>query len=140
MAELKTQVNNTDTNVFLERVEDAGQRADCFDLVRMMKEITGSEPRMWGTSIVGFGDYHYVYESGREGDWPIIGFSPRAKNVSIYIMSGFSDHEALLAKLGKHKIGKSCLHIKQLADVDQSVLRELAEKSVAFMRKKYASN
>lgn len=106
----------------------------------MMQEVTGSEPKMWGTSIVGFDQYHYVYNSGREGDWPIIGFSPRAQNISIYIMSGFSEHDALMAKLGKYKTGKSCLYIKRLADVDQAVLRQLAKKSVAYMQKKYKTD
>ena len=138
MAELKTQLNEANVNLFLGCIADLERREDCFELVSMMKDITGCEPRMWGTAIVGFGEYHYVYASGREGDWPIIGFSPRAQNISVYIMSGFSGYDALMAKLGKHKTGKSCLYIKRLSDVDQSVLRKLAEKSVAFMRQKYA--
>lgn len=137
MADARTWASKANIQKFLDDVADPGRRDDCFELLRMMIEVTGSEPRMWGTSIVGFGEYHYGYASGREGDWPITGFSPRAQNILVYIMSGFYGYKTLLAKPGKHKTGKSCLYIKRLADVDRSVLRELAEKSVAYMRQKY---
>jgi len=137
MAELKTRQNSASVTAFLGAIEDKQQRVDAKKLSKMMREATGSRARMWGTSIVGFGTYHYVYASGREGDWPIVGYSPRKQNLSVYIMSGFSGSEKLLAKLGKHKTGKSCLYIKRLADVDESVLRQLIDKSVKFIHGKY---
>lgn len=137
MTELKTRQNNASVTEFLNAVDDKQQRADARKLSKMMREATGSRAKMWGTSIVGFGTYHYVYASGREGDWPIVGYSPRKQNLSVYIMSGFSGSQALLAKLGKHKTGKSCLYIKRLADVDEKVLRQLIDKSVKFIRGKY---
>ena len=103
----------------------------------MMSAATGAPAQMWGTSIVGFGRYHYRYASGREGDFMIAGFSPRKRALTLYIMAGFSEYEALLAQLGKHTIGKSCLYIKRLADVDQAVLREIVERSVQYIREKY---
>lgn len=140
MAELKTRENDADVSGFLNSVEEEQQREDCIRLLEMMSEVTGRAPKMWGTSIVGFGAYHYVYASGREGDWPIIGFSPRKQNISIYIMSGFDSYETLMKKLGTHKIGKSCLYIKKLADIEPDVLRELAASSVAYMRQNYQCN
>lgn len=92
---------------------------------------------MWGSSIVGFGSYHYQYASGREGDWPIVGFSPRKQNLTLYIMNGFDRYESLLARLGKHKTGKSCLYLNKLEDVDLQLLRELIQESVAYMKNKY---
>ncbi|MFQ5677686.1 MAG: DUF1801 domain-containing protein [bacterium] len=120
---------------FLDGIADEKKRQDCFRILDLMKEITGVEPKMWGPSMVGFGSYHYKYESGREGDWFLTGFSPRKQNLSLYIMSGFSNHDALLGKLGKFKTGKSCLYIKSLEDVDFSILRELIERSVAYVAK-----
>ncbi len=137
MAELKTRANDADVSGFLNSVEEEQQRGDCIRLLEMMSEVTGRAPKMWGTSIVGFGTYHYIYASGREGDWPIIGFSPRKQNISIYIMSGFGSYDSLLKKLGPHKIGKSCLYVKKLADIETDVLRELAGSSVAYMRQNY---
>ena len=104
----------------------------------MMKEVTGAEPQMWGPSIVGFGAYHYKYESGREGDWFLVGFSPRKQNLTLYIMAGFKRYEELLAKLGKHKTGKSCLYLNKLADVDEEVLRQMVAASVEYLSKKYS--
>jgi hypothetical protein len=101
-----------------------------------MQNATGEKPKMWGPSIIGFGSYHYKYESGREGDQPLVGFSPRKPATVLYIMTGFRDSETLLAKLGKHSTGKSCLYIKKLADVDQKALEALVVKSVAAMRAK----
>ena len=94
-----------------------------------MREVTGAEPQMWGDSIVGFGSYHYVYASGREGDWPLTGFSPRKRNLTLYIMAGFDEYDELLSRLGKFKTGKSCLYINKLEDVDQEVLAELVKRS-----------
>ena len=137
MAELKTRQTSASVTAFLNAIEDKQQRADAKKLSTMMREATGSRARMWGSSIVGFGTYHYVYASGREGDWPIVGYSPRKQNLSVYIMSGFSGSEKLMGKLGKRKTGKSCLYIKRLADVDERVLRQLIDKSVKFIRGKY---
>ncbi|MBV7338085.1 DUF1801 domain-containing protein [Chloroflexi bacterium TSY] len=99
-----------------------------------MKEVTGEEPQMWGTSIIGFGSYHFKYASGREGDWMLVGFSPRKQNLTLYIMPGFENYDELLGNLGKHKTGKSCLYINKLADVDQGVLKKLVKQSVDHMR------
>jgi hypothetical protein len=104
----------------------------------MMREATGKRAKMWGTSIVGFDSYDYVYDTGNSGTWPITGFSPRAQNISIYIMPGFSKYKSLLDKLGKHKTGKSCLYIKRLADVDEETLRKLIRESVREMRRRYS--
>lgn len=98
-----------------------------------MQEVTGAEPRLWGSSIVGFGDYHYKYESGREGDWFVTGFSPRKQNLTLYIMAGFDNYDQLLSRLGKYKTGKSCLYINKLDDVDLDVLKELVAQSAAHM-------
>ena len=134
MAELKTKENDSDVETFLNQITDKQQREDCFAILALMKNITGSEPKMWGASIVGFGNYRYKYESGREDDWFITGFSPRKTNLTLYIMSGFTRYEEFLAKLGKHKTGKSCLYIKKLDDVDSDVLAGMIEKSVAAVR------
>ncbi len=133
MAELKTQPNAASVEAFLDGVTDETKRDDCYALMDLMRGVTGEEPKMWGGSIVGFGSYHYKYASGREGDWFLTGFSPRKQNLTLYIMSGFSRHDELMAKLGKHKTGKSCLYVKKLADVDGEVLHELVERSVAHV-------
>ncbi len=137
MAELKTKKNDRDVDSFLQNVEDPVRRNDCRRVKDLMQEVTGEPPRMWGDSIVGFGAYHYKYESGREGDWFLTGFSPRKQNLTLYIMSGF-DHEAeLMGRLGKYKTGKSCLYLKKLDDVDPEVLRQMIRSSVARMKKTY---
>ncbi len=138
MAELKTRLNDASVTDFLNNVDDAEKRKDCFALVDMMREITGAEPKMWGTAIVGFGTYHYRYASGREGDWMQVGFSPRKQSLTLYIMSGFSRYDELMKKLGKHKTGKSCLYVKRLSDVDLVVLRKLIKQSVAHVKKSNA--
>ena len=140
MSELKTKVNDADVLAFLNAVENEQQRKDSLWLLEMMSDVTGRPAKMWGTSIVGFGTYHYVYASGREGDWPLIGFSPRKQNISIYIMAGFYNYDALMARLGTHRTGKSCLYIKKIDDIDTAVLRELAEASVSWMRETYECN
>lgn len=134
MAELKTRKNQASVRSFLMTVSDEKRRNDCFKVMKLMQEITGEEPAMWGGSIVGFGIYHFKYASGREGDWFVTGFSPRKTSLTLYIMSGFSRYEELLGKLGKHKTGKSCLYVKSLDDTDEAVLRKLVEQSVAHMR------
>ncbi len=133
MAELKTKPNDGDVEAFLAAIEDEGRRDDCRAILTLMRDITGCEPKMWGKSIVGFGSYHYKYDSGREGDWFVTGFSPRKQALTLYIMSGFSRHDELLSKLGKHTTGKSCLYVKKLDDVDVEVLGELIERSVAHV-------
>lgn len=129
MAELKTQPHEGSVEAFLNGVEDDGKREDAFALLKLMEEVTGEAATMWGDSIVGFGSYHYRYASGREGDWFLTGFSPRKRNLTLYIMAGFDRYDALLEKLGKFKTGKSCLYLKRLADVDLDVLRELVRQS-----------
>jgi hypothetical protein len=138
MAELKTKRNDQSVENFLNRVEDQRKREDSFAILELMKEITGAEPEMWGNSIVGFGSYHYKYESGREGDWFLTGFSPRKQNLTLYIMSGFSGYDELMKKLGKYKTGKSCLYIKKLEDIDINVLRKLVEQSIEYLSKRYS--
>ena len=134
MAELKTKENDQSVETFLVGIEDAQKQADCRTLIAIMQEATGAAPRMWGESIVGFGHYHYKYASGREGDWFLTGFAPRKQNLTLYIMAGFDNYEALLGRLGKHTTGKSCLYVKRLADVDMPVLTELVVESVAHMK------
>ena len=134
MAENKTVKTGASVDEFMARVENKRRREDGLVLMEMMRDVTGLEPEMWGPSIIGFGSYHYRYESGREGDMPLIGFSPRKQSLSLYIMSGFDGQEELLGRLGKHRTGASCLYINKLADVNMGVLRELVSKSVEHMR------
>lgn len=134
MAENKTRPTDQNVIDFLDSVNHQTRREDGFTLLEIMKEVTGEDPVMWGSSIVGFGSYHYKYESGREGDMPIIGFSPRKQSMTLYIMPGFDDYEAMLAVLGKHKTGKSCLYVNKLADVDEAVLRDLIKRSYEHMK------
>ena len=133
MATIKTQKNDANVEDFLNSVGDEKKREDSFAILKLMQEITGEEPAMWGTSIIGFGSYRYKYASGREGEWFLTGFSPRVNNLTLYIMSGFEDYDTLLAYLGKHKIGKSCLYINRLEDVDIPTLQELVRQSVIHM-------
>jgi hypothetical protein len=130
MAELKTKKTQASVAAFLNAIDDDQKRRDSKAVAKIMKEITGKSPKMWGTSIVGYGSYHYKYASGQEGDWPLTGFSPRKQALTLYIMSGFKEYKPLLKKLGKHKTGKACLYIKKLEDVDEKVLRELIKRSV----------
>ena len=133
MSEPKTKKNSASVESFLKSVENEKRREDSFVVLDLMKEVTGEEPTMWGTSIVGFGTYHYKYASGHEGDWMNVGFSPRKKNLTLYIMDGFSSYDSLLDKLGKYSTGKSCLYINKLEDVDQVILKELVRQSVEAM-------
>jgi len=134
MAELKTQPNDKIVADFLNSVENDTKRGDSFTILELMKEVTGVEPIMWGDSIIGFGTYHYKYASGREANWFLTGFSPRVQNLTLYIMDGFDEYDALLGKLGKHSTGKSCLYVKRLENIDLDILREMVEKSVAHMQ------
>ena len=134
MAELKTKVNDESVDKFIQSFPEARQK-DCYMILEMMKKATKKEPKMWGTSIIGFGDYHYKYESGREGDFFITGFSPRKQNLTLYINSGFDEYGSLLEKLGKHSTSKTCLYIKKLDDVDKKVLNQIVTKSAKTMKK-----
>ena len=130
MAELKTKLNDASVEDFLNKVEDDQKRKDSFEIIKMMQQATKEEPKMWGPAIIGFGSYHYKYESGREGDMPIIGFSPRKQSLTLYVGLGDDDSEnPLLKKLGKHTTSKVCLYIKKLADVDRTVLQKLINES-----------
>lgn len=137
MAENKTKPNKASVAAFIKGIEDKQKRSDVKKVVAMMREATGSRARMWGTNIVGFGRYHYKYDSGREGDFMITGFSPRKQALTLYVIPGFRHFESLMSKLGKYKTGKSCLYIRRLSDVDEKVLRQLIVGSVKYMRKNY---
>ena len=137
MAELKTKKTTASVSEFLNTIEDPKRRADCKRIAKMMRDATGNRPAMWGDSMVGYGKYTYQYASGRSGEWFIAGFSPRKRNLTIYIMPGFSTYEDLMKRLGTHTTGTSCLYIKKLEDVDEAVLEELIRESVKIMREKY---
>jgi len=133
MADLKTVPTKASVNKFLKGITDEKKRADCYQILEMMRDATKAEPKMWGTSIVGFGDYHYEYASGRKGDWFITGFSPRKQNLTLYMMGGFNQFDDLMKQLGKHSTGKGCLYINKLEDVDIKVLKKLINKSVKLV-------
>ena len=135
MAELKTIPTRSSVDKFLKGIKDEEKRADCYEILEIMRKATRAQPRIWGTNIVGFGDYHYVYESGREGDWFITGFSPRKQNLTLYMMGGFGQFEDLMKKLGKHSTGKGCLYINKLEDVDTKILKEIITRSVKMASK-----
>ncbi len=136
MAELKTKPTAQSVERFLKGISDPARREDCFAVAKIMEEVTGCEPKMWGTSIVGFGTQRYKYDSGREGDWMLVGFSPRKQNLTLYITSGFDKYDDLLESLGKHTVAKSCLYIKRLSDVNLPTLKKLIRNSVKDMNKK----
>ena len=133
MAELKTKPTDASVADYLNAIENDQVRQDCWVIVDIMKTATKAEPIMWGTSIVGFGSYHYVYASGREADWMLTAFSPRKQNITIYIMAGFKQYEELLANLGKYSLGKGCLYIKRLSDIHVPTLQKLIQESVDHM-------
>jgi hypothetical protein len=139
MADVKTKRTGASVTAFINGIEDRQRRADARKVAAMMRAATGEKPKLWGPSMVGYGSYHYRYASGREGEWFLTGFSPRKQNISVYIMPGFDDFDALLKKLGKCKTGKSCLYIRRLADIDENVLDTLIIESVRRMRDKYVS-
>jgi hypothetical protein len=138
MTQLKTRQNNQSVVVFLKTIDDPVKRKDCNTLKKLMREVTGKPAKMWGSSIVGFGSYHYKYASGREGEYLITGFSPRKQNLVIYIMPGFSNFADKMKQLGKYKTGKSCLYIKSLDHIDLEVLQSIVADSVRGMHKMYA--
>lgn len=135
MAELKTKLNDASVDDFLNAIKDEQIRQDCWAIAEIMRKATKAEPKMWGSSIVGFGSYRYKYASGREGDWMQVAFSPRKQNISLYITSGFEGRDELLAKLGKHSCGKGCVYIKRLSDIHLPTLRKLINASVKHMLK-----
>lgn len=137
MAELKTKPSAVSVQDFLDAVEPTERREEAKELCALFCEVTGEAPVLWGTSIVGFGQYSYTYASGRTGDWPITAFSPRKANMTVYIMPGFSDYEPLMAKLGPYKTGKSCLYLKDLKQVSREALAALIAASVRDMRQRY---
>lgn len=139
MAKSKTQRTGTDVAAFLGQFDDE-RRDDALAVAKMMGRLTKAKPAMWGPSIVGFGSYHYTYESGREGDAPIVGFAPKGREMTLYVLADFARKDALLAKLGRHRTGKSCLYIRRLADVDPKVLEDLVAASVADRRKRYPTS
>jgi len=137
MAELKTRPTKASVSTFLAGIDDPQKRKDARKVASMMRRATGARARMWGTSIVGYGMYEYRYPTGNSGEWMLTGYSPRKQALTIYIMAGFEPFAALMKKLGKFKTGKSCLYIKRLSDVDESVLEKLIAGSVKVMRKRY---
>lgn len=139
MADNKTQKSKACVADFLNGIADKQRRADCKAVAKMMRAVTGKNAKMWGSSIVGYGTYDYKYASGREGSFFLCGFSPRAQNLVVYVMSGFSQHKTLMAKLGKYSTGKSCLYLKELDDINPKVLQSLTERSVKYMRKTYTT-
>lgn len=138
MGNIKTLVNDASVEDFINQVAEGTKRADSFELLRIFTEITGEKPKMWGTSIIGFGQYHYKSERSRqEGDWPLTGYSPRKKSLTLYVMPGFDAYKDLLRDLGKHKTSVSCLYINKLSDVDMAILKKLIKRSYIDAKKAY---
>ena len=137
MKENKTKLNDSSVMDFLNSVENEKRKSDALIVLDLMKKLTKEEPKMWGSSLVGFGTYHYKYESGREGDFFLTGFSPRKQSLTLYIMNGFERYDKLMSQLGKYKTGKSCLYINKLEDIDLEVLQKLIVESVDYMKNKY---
>lgn len=138
----KTKTKSTDAHVlsFINDFADTEQKKeDSFELIRLMQEASGFEPKMWGSTIVGFGNYHYKYASGHEGDAPMLGFSPRKAAISLYVFTGLEEHLPLLEKLGKFKMGKACIYVKKLSDINQDELKKLMKASIEFLKEKYPS-
>jgi hypothetical protein len=134
MAELKTRPNDQSVEAFINSIDDVNRRQDCWKILEIMQEASGETACMWGDNIVGLGSYHYKYASGRDGNWFLTGFSPRKKDLTLYIMAGFEQYSELLDGLGKHKTGKSCLYIKRVDDIDLGVLKELVERSLKQLK------
>ena len=139
MVELKTKATDVSVKAFLDAVEHPTRKADGFELLEIMKEVTHEKPVLWGTSIIGFGSYHYKYASGREGDWFKVGFSPRKRSLTIYLAPGLDDINDLREELGKHRVGKGCLYINKLSDVDTDVLKQIIKKSIEVLENRYGN-
>lgn len=135
----KNKTSETDKSVadFISKVGSEVQRDDSFRLIELMRDITGHDPKMWGPSIIGFGSYHYRYDSGHEGDAPLVGFSPRKAATSLYVFTGLEEHRHLLDDLGKFKTGKACIYVKKLSDIDEKKLTALMKKTIIFLKSKY---
>lgn len=140
MAEIKTKQTNANVEDFINTFANTEQkRKDGFELLKMMQDFTGYEPKMWGPSIIGFGHYHYKSKKSRqEGDWPLVGFSPRKTAISLYVYSGCSGQEDLLKELGKFKMGKSCIYVKKLSDINQETLKKMMKSTIDFLQSKYS--
>jgi len=134
MAELKTKPTQASVKEFFNQILDETRRQDCIEIAKIMEEVTGEKPKMWGPSIVGFGSYHYKYDSGREADWMLIGFSPRKKDLTLYLMMGFEKFPELMKQLGKYSTSKSCLYIKKLSDINKPTLKKLIKQSVKELK------
>ncbi len=143
MAKNKTQTTDANVEDFINSFADTEQKKkDSFELIELMKNISGHEPKMYGPSIIGFGNYHYKYESGHEGDAPLIGFSPRKSAISLYVFTGYlghSEQEEMLKELGKFKMGKACIYVKKMSDINQDVLKKLMKSTIEFLESKYGS-
>ena len=137
MAELKTKPTTISVKTFIGSVKDRRRQADAEAVLEIMQEVTGERPAMWGTSIVGFGSYHYVYDSGHEGDSCIVGFSPRAQALVLYLMGDFPERGDLIKRLGKCKTGKGCIYVRSMADIDVPILRQFIKKSFTHTKKRY---
>ncbi len=137
MAEPKTKLTEASVTDFINAVKDEQARADCWAIVELMQKVTKAEPKMWGANIVGFGMYTYKYASGKTGDWPMVGFSPRKQNLTLYVMGGFEDHDELMEKLGKFTCGKSCIYIKRFSDLHVPTLKKLLKASIKHILKIY---
>ncbi len=139
MAEIKTKPTDVNVHEFIRSFADTEQkRKDSFELLQLMQDVTGYKPQMWGPSMIGFGKYHYKSERSRqEGDWPLVGFSPRKAAISLYVYSGGAGQDELLKELGKFKMGKSCIYVKKLSDINQDVLKKLMQSTIAFLQEKY---
>lgn len=144
MAKNKTQTTDANVEDFINSFADTEQkRKDSFELIKLMQDFTGYEPKMYGPSIIGFGNYHYKYDSGHEGDAPLVGFSPRKSAISLYVFTGYlghSEQEELLKDLGKFKMGKACIYVKKLSDINQDVLKKLMKSTIEFLQAKYGNN
>jgi hypothetical protein len=140
MSEQKTTETLVSVNNYISQISDSAKQSDATEILEMLAEITGQPAKMWGPSIIGFGKYSYVYDSGHSGEMCKIGFSPRKRELVLYIVNGFEQFDELLSKLGKHKIGKSCLYIKRLSDVDVGIVRQIAQQSYAWMCEKYGAD
>jgi hypothetical protein len=138
MAALKTTPNDRSVEAFLDSMDDEKKRQDSYRILELMKQVTGVEAQMWGDSIIGFGSYHYKYSSGHEGDWFLTGFSPRKQAITLYIMAGFDQYEALMSQIGRYKTGKACLYVKKLEDIDTQTLGELVKRSVEHVANTYS--
>lgn len=142
MAEIKTKATEADVREFISTFADTGQKkTDGYALLDFMQSVTGYEPKMWGPSIIGFGQYHYKSERSRqEGDWPLVGFSPRKAAISLYVFTGLPEHEYLLEGLGKFKMGKGCIYVKKLSDINLDVLKTIMEATIEYLQTKFGKN